>query len=183
MDGKSMLIGALIIGVAVLGYAQHSPPGPGRHHQEELKEQMMLEEAHKGLEAMSTAASAVKDEQWGEAERALMEVQEIIGRLLREVADKAREKMLFATCKAVRPSSWIAQANGRGPIEHLRPQPCPHSECSSHSLLRGRQSPSWRVAVVPTYTPGIRAYPYSSGAIVGYLWSDKELGHDASDSG
>jgi flagellin-specific chaperone FliS len=55
---------------------------------------MMLEEAHKGLEAMSTAASAVKDEQWGEAERALMEVQEIIGRLLREVADKAREKML-----------------------------------------------------------------------------------------
>ena len=28
-----------------------------------------------------------------------------------------------------------------------------------------------------------RAYPYSSGAIVGYLWSDKELGHDASDSG
>jgi len=54
----------------------------------------MLEEAHKGLEVMSTAANAVKDEQWGEAERALMEVQEIIGRLLREVADKAREKML-----------------------------------------------------------------------------------------
>ena len=43
---------------------------------------------------MTTAAAAVKDEQWGEAERALMEVQEIIGRLLREVADKAREKML-----------------------------------------------------------------------------------------
>jgi hypothetical protein len=29
----------------------------------------------------------------------------------------------------------------------------------------------------------MRAYPYSSGAIVGYLWSDKELGYDASDSG
>ena len=29
----------------------------------------MLEEAHKGLEAMSIAAKAVKDEQWGEAER------------------------------------------------------------------------------------------------------------------
>jgi hypothetical protein len=54
----------------------------------------MFEEAHKGLEAMSTAANAVKDEQWGEAERALMEVQEITGRLLREVSDKAREKML-----------------------------------------------------------------------------------------
>ena len=54
----------------------------------------MLEEAHKGLEAMSAAATAVKDEEWGQAERALMEVQEITGRLLREVGDKAREKML-----------------------------------------------------------------------------------------
>ena len=54
----------------------------------------MLEEAHKGLEAMSIAAKAVKDEQWGEAERALMELQEITGLLLREVGDKVREKML-----------------------------------------------------------------------------------------
>jgi hypothetical protein len=54
----------------------------------------MLEEAHKGLEAMSTAANAVKDEEWGQAERALMEVQEITGRLLREVGDKARAKMM-----------------------------------------------------------------------------------------
>jgi hypothetical protein len=54
----------------------------------------MLEEAHKGLEAMSAAATAVKDEEWGQAERALMEVQEIAGRLLREVGDKAREKMV-----------------------------------------------------------------------------------------
>ena len=54
----------------------------------------MLEEAHKGLEAMSTAAHAVKDEQWAEAERALMEVQDIAGRLLREVGYKARETML-----------------------------------------------------------------------------------------
>ena len=43
---------------------------------------------------MSTAANAVKDEEWGQAERALMEVQEITGRLLREVGDKAREKMM-----------------------------------------------------------------------------------------
>ena len=54
----------------------------------------MLEEAHKGLEAMGSAANAVKDEEWGDAERALMQVQEITGRLLREVGDKAREKML-----------------------------------------------------------------------------------------
>jgi hypothetical protein len=54
----------------------------------------MLEEAHKCLEAMSTAANAVKDEEWGAAERALMQVQEIAGRLLREVGDKVHEKML-----------------------------------------------------------------------------------------
>ncbi len=54
----------------------------------------MLEEAHKGLEAMSAAANAIKDEEWGEAGRALMEIQEITGRLLREVGDRAREKML-----------------------------------------------------------------------------------------
>ena len=58
----------------------------------------MLEVAHKGLEVMSlevmsTAANAVKDEQWGEAERALREVQDIVGRLLREVGHKARETM------------------------------------------------------------------------------------------
>lgn len=54
----------------------------------------MLEEAHKGLEAMSAAANAVKDEEWGQAERALMEVQELTGRLLREVGDKVRDKLL-----------------------------------------------------------------------------------------
>ena len=43
---------------------------------------------------MSRAASAVKGEEWGEAERALMEVQEIIGHLLREVGDKVREKLM-----------------------------------------------------------------------------------------
>ena len=51
----------------------------------------MLEEAHKGLEAMSAAANAVKDEEWGQAERA---VQELTGRLLREVGDKVRDKLL-----------------------------------------------------------------------------------------
>jgi hypothetical protein len=54
----------------------------------------MLEEAQKGLEAMSAACSAVKGEEWGEAERSLHAVQEIVGRLLREVGDKAREVMM-----------------------------------------------------------------------------------------
>ena len=63
----------------------------------------MLEEAHKGLEAISTAANAVKDEEWGQAERALMEVQEITGRLLREVGDKAREKMMAPAPERRRP--------------------------------------------------------------------------------
>jgi len=54
----------------------------------------MLKDAHEGLEVMSAAASAVEAEEWGKAERALAQVQEIVGRLLKEVGDKAREKML-----------------------------------------------------------------------------------------
>jgi hypothetical protein len=44
----------------------------------------MLEEAHKALEAMNAASTAIKDEAWGEAERSLHQVQETVGRLLRE---------------------------------------------------------------------------------------------------
>jgi hypothetical protein len=54
----------------------------------------MLKDAHNGLEVMSAAACAVEAEEWGKAERALTQVQEIVGRLLKEVGDKAREKML-----------------------------------------------------------------------------------------
>jgi hypothetical protein len=54
---------------------------------------MMLEDAHKALEAMSVAANAMKNEEWGEAERALAAVQEFVAHLLREVGDKAQEKM------------------------------------------------------------------------------------------
>ena len=54
----------------------------------------MLQGAHKGLEAMSKVASAVKDERWSDAERALQEVQQIITTLMREVGDKAQEEMM-----------------------------------------------------------------------------------------
>jgi hypothetical protein len=54
----------------------------------------MLEDAHKALEAMSVAANAIKDEEWGVAERGLITVQEFVARLLREIGDKAQEKML-----------------------------------------------------------------------------------------
>jgi flagellin-specific chaperone FliS len=54
----------------------------------------MLKDAHECLEVMSAAASALEAEEWGEAERALTQVQEIVGRLLKEVGDQAREKML-----------------------------------------------------------------------------------------
>ena len=54
----------------------------------------MLQDAHKGQEAMSKAASAVKDERWGDAQRALKDVQDIITTLMREVGDKAQEKLL-----------------------------------------------------------------------------------------
>ena len=54
----------------------------------------MLEEAHKALEAMNAASTAIKDESWGEAERSLHQVQETGGRLLREVCEKSREVMM-----------------------------------------------------------------------------------------
>ena len=53
----------------------------------------MLQEAHKALEAMHKASNFLKMEQWGEAERALVEVQEKVGQLLREVGDKVREEV------------------------------------------------------------------------------------------
>ena len=54
----------------------------------------MLEDAQKALEAMTAACAAMDAEQWGEAERSLHQVQETVGRLLREVGDKSREVML-----------------------------------------------------------------------------------------
>ena len=54
----------------------------------------MLEEAHKALEAMAAACTAMKTEQWGEAERSLYQVQETVGQLLREVGEKSREVLM-----------------------------------------------------------------------------------------
>ena len=54
----------------------------------------MLEEAHKALEAMTVACGAVKAEAWGEAERSLHQVQDIVARLMREVGIKTREVLL-----------------------------------------------------------------------------------------
>ena len=54
----------------------------------------MLEEAHKALEAMNAACTAMKVEEWGQAERSLHQVQETVARLMREVGDKSRETMM-----------------------------------------------------------------------------------------
>ena len=54
----------------------------------------MLKDAHKGLEAMSMACNAVKDERCSDAEASLQEVQSITERLLRELGDKQREVMM-----------------------------------------------------------------------------------------
>jgi hypothetical protein len=53
----------------------------------------MLQDAHKALEAMSSGCAAIKDESWGEAERALHQVQETVGRLLRELGDKVQGEL------------------------------------------------------------------------------------------
>jgi hypothetical protein len=54
----------------------------------------VLQEAHNALEAMSAACTAIKVEEWSEAERSLHQVQETVGRLLREVGEKSRKTML-----------------------------------------------------------------------------------------
>jgi hypothetical protein len=57
----------------------------------------VLEDAQKALDAMNAACSAMEAGQWGEAERSLHQVQETVGRLLREVGDKSREVILAPT--------------------------------------------------------------------------------------
>jgi hypothetical protein len=54
----------------------------------------MLQDAHKGLEVMSAACNALKGEEWGQAERCLIEIQQITTRLLREVGEKSRKTMM-----------------------------------------------------------------------------------------
>jgi hypothetical protein len=56
----------------------------------------MLEEAHEGLEVMSAVCSAIKGEEWAEAERCLAQIQEITARLLREVSEKSRRARMTA---------------------------------------------------------------------------------------
>jgi hypothetical protein len=53
----------------------------------------MLEEAHEGLEVMSAVCSAIKGEEWAEAERCLTQIKEITDRLLREVGEMSRRAM------------------------------------------------------------------------------------------
>ena len=53
----------------------------------------MIRDAHKAQEAMHEAALAMKNEQWGEAERSLQEVQGLVAQLLREVGDKTQEAL------------------------------------------------------------------------------------------
>ena len=57
----------------------------------------MLEDAHKGQEAMNAAASAVKDERWADAHRSLLELQSITERLLSGLADKQRDTLMTPT--------------------------------------------------------------------------------------
>jgi hypothetical protein len=49
------------------------------------------------MEAMSAVASAVKDERWADAQRALQEVQRAVEVLLRGVGGKQREAMMAPT--------------------------------------------------------------------------------------
>jgi hypothetical protein len=54
----------------------------------------MLREAHKGQEVMSAAASAIKDERWGDAQRLLQQLQQLAAGLMQAVGDKVQEKTM-----------------------------------------------------------------------------------------
>jgi hypothetical protein len=53
----------------------------------------MLRDAHDGMEKMSAIASAVKDERWGDAERELQLLQQIVAGLRRDLAAKVRDEL------------------------------------------------------------------------------------------
>lgn len=54
----------------------------------------MLRDAHDGMEKKSAIASAVKDERWGDAERALEQLQHILVGLRRELGAKVRDELM-----------------------------------------------------------------------------------------
>jgi hypothetical protein len=101
-----------------------------------------LQEAHRALEATSAAATSVKDEEWGEAERALITVQELVARLLREASDKTQEKLLSAT------SEKLTEAKGRqcSPTNALASTSGRIDDCRVWCLGRRRRN---RLEVMP----------------------------------
>jgi hypothetical protein len=54
----------------------------------------MLRDAHDGMEKMSAIASAVKDERWGDAERELLLLQQVLAGLRRDLAAKVRDELM-----------------------------------------------------------------------------------------
>ena len=54
----------------------------------------MLRDAHRGLEMMSSVASAIKEERWADAERSMQDLQQLMTGLMRAVGDKQREQMM-----------------------------------------------------------------------------------------
>ena len=53
-------------------------------------DEALMRQAHKGLEAMSKATGAIRENDFVEAEQALATAQQIIATLMKEVGDKAR---------------------------------------------------------------------------------------------
>ena len=53
-------------------------------------DESLMRQAQKGLEAMSLACAAIRDNDLGAAERALVKAQEITGELMKSIGDKAR---------------------------------------------------------------------------------------------
>jgi hypothetical protein len=57
----------------------------------------MLQDAHKALEAMSAASTAIKEERWHDAQQTLQQLQALLTSLMRGVGDKAQEAVMAPT--------------------------------------------------------------------------------------
>jgi hypothetical protein len=54
----------------------------------------MLKTSHLGLEAMSAACSALKDERWTDAQKRLTEVAQLVQQLQNDVGERQRAAMM-----------------------------------------------------------------------------------------
>ena len=116
----------------------------------------MLRDAHRGLEMMSSVASAIKEERWVDAERSLQDLQQLMTGLMRAVGDKQREQMM-----APKPDRG-ERGSRPGHLRPSRPGPrCSVKVCASRPPPKSLQDLRQTGAASPL---GFPARPHYVGA-------------------